>query len=184
MSEKSWQLVSRKNLVNSAFLDVFEDTVRLPNGKIIDDYTLVKKPDIVIIIATTPDNRILTFREYKYAADEMLNTVPAGHVEDGEDPVDTARRELLEETGYTSDEFTLHQTLCEYPTKDLHKVYVVVAKNIRISGEQSLEDTELIEGIRFVSRGELQEEIAVGKWTITAVLAAFAVTGVLRGVNS
>lgn len=183
MSEKSWQLVSRKNLVQSRFLEVFADTVKLPNGTVIEDYTLVKKHDVVLIIATTPDDKILTFREYKYAADEMLNTVPAGHVDEGEDPLATAKRELLEETGYTSDEFTLCQTLCEYPTKDLHRVYVVAAKNIRLSGEQSLEETESIEGMRLVSLQELQQEVAEGKWTITSVLAAFAVTGILANNN-
>ncbi|OGY33882.1 MAG: hypothetical protein A3C02_03830 [Candidatus Andersenbacteria bacterium RIFCSPHIGHO2_02_FULL_45_11] len=180
MSEESWQLVSRKNLVKSPFLNVFEDTVRLPNGKVIDDYTVVKKPDIVIIIATTSDNKILIFQEYKYAVDKMLNTVPAGHVEEGEEPLATAKRELLEETGYTSDEFALCQTLCEYPTKDIHKVYIVSAKNIRLVSEQSLEDTEGIGDMRLISPQDLQREIGEGKWTITAVLAAFAIVGILK----
>lgn len=180
MSKNSWELISRKNLVTSRFLEVFADTVRLPNGKIIEDYTVVKKHDVVIIVAITTDNKIVTFTEYKYAVDEMLNTLPAGHVEENEDPLDAAKRELLEETGYTSDEFSLCQALCEYPTKDLHKVYIVVAKNIRQSGQQSLEDTELIENIRLLSPDEIQKEIAEGKWTTTAILAAFVVAGVLK----
>lgn len=180
MSKNSWELMNRKNLVDSAFLQVFADTVKLPNGKIIDNYTVIKKHDVVIIVASTPDTKILTFREYKYAVDHMLNTLPAGHVEEGEDPLNTAKRELLEETGYTSDEFTLCGTLCEYPTKDIHTVYIVSAKNIRLEGKQVLEVTEAIEEIRLVSPQELQKEIEKGEWTTTAILAGFVMAGVLK----
>lgn len=180
MPNINWERLSRKEIFKSPFLQVLEDSVRLPNGNTIDDYTLIKKPDIVIVVATTPDNKIITFREYKYAADRMLNTLPAGHVEEGEDPLKAAKRELLEETGYVSHELMLCGTLCEYPTKDMHNVYVVSAKNAQRTGVQSLEDTEGIEDLREVSMQELQQEIAEGKWSITAVLAAFAVAGVLR----
>lgn len=180
MPENSWKRIERKKIYSSQFLEVFADTVRLPNGKIIDDYTLVKKPDIVVIVATTSDGKLLTFSEYKYAADEMLNTLPAGHVENGELVLEAAKRELQEETGYTSDQFTLCGTLCEYPTKDLHKVYIVVATNVHLAIERSLEDTEIIEGVRFLNTAELQEEIKEGKWTITAILAALAVAGILK----
>lgn len=180
MPENSWELISRKNLIDSAFLQVFADTVKLPNGRIIENYTVVKKHDVVIIVASTPDQKILAFREYKYAVDQVMKTLPAGHVEDEEDPLNAAKRELLEETGYTSDEFTLCGTLYEYPTKDIHKVYIVSAKNIQLRGEQSLEDTESIEEMRLVSPQDLQKEIEKGEWTTTAILAAFMMAGVLK----
>lgn len=180
MDKNSWELISRKNIVQSSFLQIFEDKVRLPNGKVIDDYTVVKKPDIVIVVATTQDDKVLAIQEYKYAADQVLNTLPAGHVEKEELILDAAKRELLEETGYTGDEFTLRQTLCEYPTKDLHKVHVVSVKNVRLVSDQALEYTEGIEKIRLLDTKELQDEIEAGKWTITAVLAAFAISGILK----
>jgi len=179
MSNNNWKKINRKEILNSMFLTVFEDTVMLPNGKIIDDYTLIKKPSIVMIVATTPDNKLLVFREYKYAADKVLNTLPAGHLEEDETDVDAARRELSEETGYTSEDITSVSILYEYPTKDLHRVHVVCAKNIEMNSEQSLEVTENIKDFRFLTQEEVKKEIKEGKWVISSVLSALLVSGFL-----
>lgn len=73
----------------------------LPNGfKTIRE--IVEHPGAVAIMPLLPDNRILLTRQYRRAAKRTMIEIPAGTLERGEDPVSCARRELAEETGYSS----------------------------------------------------------------------------------
>lgn len=144
----SWKQLNRKTLVDSKFLKVYEDTVELPNKQVFDDYTVVKFNDPVIVVGIDENGRILTTTEYRYAHDQMLPSLPAGVIDAGETPVEAAKRELLEETGYTADEFELIGELYEYPTKAAHTTRVVRARNIKKVTEPRHEATELIENIQ------------------------------------
>lgn len=172
-----WKLIQRKKVFSSRFVNVYEDKVELPNGKIINDYTVVEKPSIVLIVATDSSNRILILREYKYAAGKYLLSLPAGHIKHDEKPLAAAKRELLEETGFGGD-FEELGILHDYPTKDLHKVYVVRAKNITQKGQTSHEETESITH-EFVSIPQLKKQIHNKKWQICSSLAAIALSGLL-----
>ncbi|MEK7077314.1 MAG: NUDIX hydrolase, partial [Patescibacteria group bacterium] len=141
-NKTSWKRLGRKTIYDAPFLKVYEDKVQLPNGTIIEDYSLTKKPDIVIIVATDKDNKLIVGSEYKYAADKKLLNTPAGGLNIGESPIEAAKRELLEETGYGNGKFTLISELYNYPTKDLHKFYVVRAENLEVVSRLQLEETE------------------------------------------
>lgn len=64
---------------------------------------VVRHPGAVAVIAVTPERRLVLVRQYRYAAGRPLLEIPAGTLEPGETPEDTARRELREETGYTAE---------------------------------------------------------------------------------
>ena len=63
---------------------------------------VVRHPGAVAVVAMTPDRKLVLVRQYRYAARRFLLEIPAGTREPGEDPEDTARRELREETGYSA----------------------------------------------------------------------------------
>ena len=174
-----WKLIKRKRVFRSKFINVYEDTVKLPNGHMIDDYTVVEKPDVVIVVAIDSKNKVAVLREYKHAAGNFLLTLPAGHIEDGESPVDAAKRELVEETGYIANRLKLVGVLREYPTKDLHKVYVVKATEIKAKGKQKLEETETFNRVRFASAGDIKKQIAAKKWQASSALSALMISGFL-----
>lgn len=78
-----------------------------------------------MIAATDREGKAVILDEYKYAIDAVIPTLPAGALKKEESPVACALRELKEETGYESNEAELVTIIHDYPTKDLHKVYVV-----------------------------------------------------------
>ena len=74
--------------------------VRLPGGKLVDDYHCVEMPAYTVIFAETEEGQVIVERQYKHGLRKVSLTLPAGLVEAGEDTLVAAQRELLEETGY------------------------------------------------------------------------------------
>jgi ADP-ribose pyrophosphatase len=96
-----WETIDRKRLVDaSPWLSVWVDTVRLPDGRVVDDFYTVDQPDHVVIFAIDKDDRAVALRHYKHGPRCVNLGFPAGYMMPGEDPLEAARRELFEETGY------------------------------------------------------------------------------------
>lgn len=177
----SWDRRDRRTLVDSKFIKVHEDSVILPGGQQIDDYTVVTFSNPVIVVAFDEHSRLLIMDEYRYALDEVMPAFPAGAVDESETPVEAARRELREETGYEADECTYIGELYEYPTKLTHKTYVVLARGLRKVAEPHYEATEQIEGIRFIPIEEVEEMIRTNTLKTAVLISAFYLS--LRSQN-
>jgi ADP-ribose pyrophosphatase len=94
----------REELVNGKFLHVVRDTVRLPNGgSATREYVL--HPGAVVVVPLLDDGRLVLERQYRYPVGKVMIEFPAGKIDAGEDPLVCAKRELLEETGYTAREW-------------------------------------------------------------------------------
>ena len=70
-------------------------------------FDIIRKGAVSVIIPLLPDGRILLERQKRYAVGKFIYELPAGSVEKGEKPIDAAKRELEEETGYSSKEARL-----------------------------------------------------------------------------
>lgn len=81
------------------------DTIEMPNQKY-SKREIVEHPGAVVILPVLPDGKILFVHNYRTAVSKSLLELPAGLIEYAEEPKDTAKRELLEETGYEASELT------------------------------------------------------------------------------
>lgn len=87
----------------------------------------INSPDFVCIIAVTEQKELLLVRQFRHAVAEMTLELPAGHVETDETPEQAARKELLEETGYTADTFELLANISPSPARFTNRIWCYFA---------------------------------------------------------
>ena len=97
--------VASEEILKGRFLHAFRDTVRLPDGR---EATreFIKHPGAVMVVPMLDDGRVVLERQYRYPLQQVMVEFPAGKLDAGEATFDCARRELLEETGYTAREWS------------------------------------------------------------------------------
>jgi ADP-ribose pyrophosphatase len=101
-----WLTLGERELLRVGHrLRVVEQHVRLPDGREISDYLQFAGTPYVTLVAQIADGRLLCERQYKHGPGRVILTLPSGTLEPGEEPPETARRELLEETGYASEDW-------------------------------------------------------------------------------
>ena len=102
MEEKWPKIKSRQNIRISPWIDVIAREVEFSPGEPVEIYHAVDQLDYLAIVARTPEGRFPIVRQYRPALEEFTWELPAGLIERGENPAEACRRELLEETGYTT----------------------------------------------------------------------------------
>lgn len=101
---RAWEVLSSEDRLTIApWLTVRTETVRLPDGREVADFVQLEQPDFVCIYPETTDGKVLCLRHYRHGPRRECLVFPGGHLDSkAESPLACARRELLEETGYTA----------------------------------------------------------------------------------
>ena len=140
------EFIQEEILYNGNFLQILRETYRFPNGNTISKEKNIKNggKDSVIVIAITQEKEYIITIQNRIK-DKLIAEFPSGYIENGEDPIETAKRELKEETGYVSDDLFLIDEAYTSPGTDNSKTYIVVANNCIKTDEKSEDGTELVE---------------------------------------
>jgi len=146
------------------------DKVELPNGKFLDA-TIFEFRTWANVIALTKNNEVVLIKQYRHGVQEVLWEIPGGVVEDGEDPLEGVKRELLEETGYTASEFIQVGALYPNPAIQTNTMYCFLALNAEKVTRQNLDDGEDIE-VHLVPLDELIEMAKRGEFPHALQVAA------------
>ncbi|MDP6630520.1 MAG: NUDIX hydrolase [Kiritimatiellia bacterium] len=170
----TWKTLAKEMWLDCGkFLKVERHTVDFGEGRVIDDWPWVITPDYVNIVAITPENRFVCLRQGKYAIEGASIGPVGGYIEEGDSPRDTAERELREETGYESDDWTFLGSFPVDSNRGVGTAHFFLARNARFVGHVESDDLEPQELI-LLSRQELESAIDDGGVKLLPWVSAFA----------
>ena len=139
------KLISSERIYEGAIMNVRRDRVTAVKGEAFRE--IVEHNGAVALVVLTDDNKIVMVRQFRYATGGAVLEIPAGKIDNGEtDPLEAARRELKEETGYTADRI-IHlgnvNPSCAY-SEEVIRIYLATGLT---PGEQNLDEDEALEVI-------------------------------------
>jgi len=159
----NYKLVSSKTLFRGKVFDLKVDEIKYESTGNIGRREVAVHPGGAVVLAITDENKIVMVRQFRYPFQEWVLELPAGKLDDGEDPQNCASRELTEETGYTADKITKLGHIYTTPGFCNEILHIYLAENLtpgahaREEGEEGMEVFEFrIEEIKNMIRsGEI-----------------------------
>jgi len=133
---------SVKNIFDGNIIKLRVETVELPDGKTATR-ELISHGGGVGVIAVDENGEVFMVSQYRIAAREMMMEIPAGKIDNGEDPLECGKRELIEETGYAAEEFTYLGTYYATPGYCEEKLHLYLARKLKFVG-QRLDEGEFL----------------------------------------
>ena len=170
----AWEEIRTEHVVKDEWIDFKKSAYRFPDGSVFEPYYSYSRKNYVVIVATDTDGNYLCVRQFRQGISKVTTEFPAGAIEWGEleDALIAAKRELREETGYESDEWTPLQIVASNATLADNYAYLYAAKNCRKVSAQDLDDTEFLH-VGLYSAGELEKMIRSGDFEQIVHIAAW-----------
>jgi len=152
-----WKIRHSEYLIQGKYLTVRKDQVTLPNGHQIDDYYVLEYPNWVTVIGLTKNEKLIMVRQYRHGLQQVSYELCAGvHETVDDDFLATAKREMLEETGYGNGNWEPWLICSPNPGTHTNLSYTFLATNLELLQEQELDPGEDIT-VHLFSKTEIRE---------------------------
>jgi ADP-ribose pyrophosphatase len=163
-----------KLLYKGRLLSLYKRTVTLPNGYKAD-LEVVKHPGAALLVPFLTVNKIILLRQLRPVINSYIYELPAGTLNKGESPFLCARREIIEETGYSAKKFVRLGCIFPVPGYSTEKITIFKALGLKESIRQPEKD-EIIKHV-IVSRKQIRRLFKSGKIVDAKTIAALVLTG-------
>lgn len=178
---KPWNVLERRLALDaSPWLKVWVETVQLPDGRIVEGFHQLEQPDYVEIFALTGNDRIIGLWRYKHGPRAVNLGLPAGYLNPGELPLEAARRELMEETGYQASEWKELGSFVVDGNRGLGRAHLFLAQGLVQIAEPDPEDLEEIR-MELIHLADLRRYLQDG--TVSTLGAAATVALALNTID-
>jgi ADP-ribose pyrophosphatase len=175
---KPWKVLASTPVYRfDPWIAVERQTIELSDGRVVNDYHRITLQDFAGIVAQAEDGRFLVTRQYRHGPGRVCLTLPGGALDPGEAPLEAAKRELREETGYEAPRWKALGSFAvnaNYGCGTAHFFAAEGARQTAALNSDDLEETELL----LLSRQELRAALARGDFpALGAVAAILLATG-------
>ena len=160
--QAQWKVLRSDYLHRRPWLTVRKDELELPNGHVIPEYYVLEYPDWVNVIAVTTDDQFVFVRQYRHGIGRTDYELCAGvcDPEDGS-PLEAARRELEEETGYGGGDWKEFMVLSANPATNTNMTYCYLATGVERVATPHPEDSEDL-SVHLLPFGEVRRMLGEG----------------------
>lgn len=138
----NWKILSSEYLFRRPWLTVRREKILLPNGNVIPEYYVLEYPEWINVTAITENGEFVFVKQFRHGLDVESLELCAGICEKDEDPMEAAKRELLEETGYGEGEWRELMSVSANPGTHTNLTHCFLAKGVKKVSSQHLEPTE------------------------------------------
>ncbi|MCX5686896.1 MAG: NUDIX hydrolase [Candidatus Omnitrophica bacterium] len=163
-----------KEVFKGKLLKVYVGKERLPHGYVAT-FEMIRHPGAALIIPFLSKNKIIMLRQLRPVIGSYIYELPAGTLDKNESPLSCARREIIEETGYSASKFTLLGGIYPVPGYSTEKIFIYKAEGLRKQKRETEED-EVIESRAF-TRTEIKRLFKRGKIVDAKTISALAFCG-------
>ena len=185
-TDLEWEEISTRHIIQNEWIDFRESAYRFPDGSEFSPYYSYSRRDYVVIVAKDSDGNYICVRQFRQGIKKVTTEFVAGGIERedkkeyrdkgndhfGEDPLEAAKRELLEESGYISEEWRHLLTIPSNATIADNYAYIYEAKNCKKVAGQSLDETEFL-NVELCSEDEIKELIEGGNFEQSVHVLAY-----------
>ena len=171
-----WEVKKRRYLLERPWITLREDHVRLPNGAEMEEFHVIEYPDWAATVCQDTTGNLIMVEQYRHGIHRSSIELPAGGVDANELPLDAAKRELLEETGYASNDWVSLGRCSTDPSNHSNYAYLYFARDASFTQPPSYDEGEVLT-TRFIRVGDLPGMIEDGTIVhgihITAIMLAW-----------
>ncbi|MCB1315092.1 MAG: NUDIX hydrolase [Leptospiraceae bacterium] len=171
MTVAKWKILESNYLVDDKWLRLRVDRCELPDGRIIAPFYVYELPDWAIVLALTREQRVVLVRQYRHGRQQIGPELISGIIEKNENPLDAARRELLEETGYAGTQWIDLGTTCANPDSHTNNAHLFLTLDAYPAGAQNLDPLEILD-VELISLSEMWRRAQDGRFLQAMHLAA------------
>ncbi len=177
-----WRTLARRVLLHRPpWFEIAEEDVELPDGQVVLSFPSFAVREFAIVVPFTDDGQTLLIRSYKHGVRGVSRSFPAGYLEDGEDPLDCAKRELREEAGWEAAAWVpLGRFVIDgnYGSGAMHAFLATGARSVTVPASGDLEEMVL----ERVSWDDAVAALRAGELRQLASAAALGLAALARGV--
>jgi 8-oxo-dGTP pyrophosphatase MutT (NUDIX family) len=169
---RPWQRASRKRVLETRVFGIDQLALTSPRDGREHPFYLMECGDWCNIVAITRQSEVVMVRQHRYGTDEETLELPGGMVDPGESPLEAARRELAEESGFVARELTPIGVIAPNPALQSNRTHSFLARDVVSTGAPKFDGGEDIE-VALIPLAEIPARVAAGEICHALVVVAF-----------